>query len=396
MKKFEIREVIDAYYDELVSWRRYFHMNPETGFKEFKTSAKIIEILSQIDGVEIVKDFCETAVVAIVKGKKKGKVIGIRSDMDALPMPDLKDVSYKSKNPFACHACGHDVHTVIGLGTIKFFAQHIDEMEGTLKVIFQPAEEGPAPGGASKVVKTGIADDIDYIVGVHTNPDVPLGTVLLKKGNMLASADNFKITVKGRGGHGAYPHITVDPISCGISIYNMIQLMQTRELNPVEQFIISICSLQAGEPGTTNVIPDVFSMSGTFRTFNNDVRDQIAKRIREISESVSSVSNCSCEIEIGTVSKALANNEEVIDVLWDVCKEIKGIDNIVDVQDVEMGYDDFAYFGDKSKAAYFYIGTTNKNDLGKFTFHNSMFDVDESCLCLGVDIMVNIVKKLWK
>lgn len=388
----ERKDIIASYRNELVLWRKDFHMHPELGFQEFWTSKKIVEILSQFD-VEIISDFCSTAVIAVVKGEQPGPVIGLRSDMDALAMDDLKDVEYKSQNPGVCHACGHDVHVTWGLGVVKYYADHKDELKGTLKVVFQPAEEGPAPGGAKVVTESGMMDDADIMLCVHTNPDHPTGKVLLRKGVMLASADNFNILIKGQGGHGAYPHQANDPISTAVEIYQALQLMMTREIDPVKATAMSICYIKGGWENENNVIPATASLGGTIRSFDNGVRAYALNRIEEIVKGICKYHNCSFEMQMAPVSIALHNEDALIDLLEETGKEVVGAENVEYMQNVEMGYDDFAYFGLKSRAAYFYFGTTKEEDLGKFTFHHPKYDIDEECLCLGVNMLVRAIEK---
>lgn len=390
-----LKDCITSYEKELITWRRDFHSHPETGFKEIRTSKKIIEILENFD-VTIVKDFSNTAVIAIVKGNKPGPVVGLRADMDALPLTDAKDVEYKSKNEGVCHACGHDVHTTVGLGIVKYYSTHKDELCGTLKVIFQPAEEGPAPGGAKPIVESGKVDDLDYVVGLHTNPDHEVGKLILRRNEMLASADNFEIHITGTGGHGAYPHQTKDPLRTGIEVYNILQNVITREIEPVKPIALSICSFNGGTLEGTNVIPKSISMSGTVRTFDNEIRSYILNRIKEIVDSICKANGCTGEVKISTVSIALHNDNELIDLCEEIGKDMFGTEKVEYMQVPEMGYDDFAYFGLKARAVYLYYGTSNKNDLGKFTFHQPLFDVDEKCLCIGVELLVNVINKITK
>ena len=390
----ELKKCICSYENEMIAWRRDFHSHPETGFEEIRTSKKIIEILSGLAGVEVIKDFCKTAVVAIIKGNNPGPVIGLRADMDALPLSDTKDVSYKSQNPGKCHACGHDVHVTVDLGVIKYYSLNMDKLNGTLKVIFQPAEEGPAPGGAKPLVETGITSDVDVMIGMHTNPDHEVGTILLRKNEMLASADNFEIHITGTGGHGAYPHQATDPLRTGIEIYNEFQTMLTREMDPVKPVLMSVCSFNGGTVKGTNVIPKSISMSGTLRTFDNSIRDYVINRVKEIVSTICRLNRCEGSVDIATVSIALNNDNELIDLIEKVGDDVLGSENVKYMNVPEMGYDDFAYYGLKSRAVYFYLGTTNKSNLGEFTFHQSNFDVDERCLRIGVEVLINIINKI--
>lgn len=392
----ERKDIIKSYQDELAAWRKDFHMHPELGFQETWTVKKILEILSEFDNVEIIKDFCETTVIAVVKGSQPGPVVGLRADMDALAMDDLKDVEYKSQNPGICHACGHDVHVTMGLGVVKYYASHQEELKGTLKVVFQPAEEGPTPGGGKLVVESGKVDDVDKMLCLHTNPDHEAGTVLLRRGAMLASADNFNLEIKGRGGHGAYPHQTIDPISVAIEIYQALQIMMTREINPVKQTAMSICYINGGSPYANNVIPETASIGGTIRTFDNDIRDLALKRLEDIVAGICKYHECTYEMKVATLSVALVNDEDMINILDETGTELVGEENVKFMSEPEMGCDDFAYYGRVAKAAYFYFGTTKKEDLGKFGFHHPKFDIDEKCLSLGVEMLVNAIDKCGK
>ena len=387
------KECIKNYRDELVGYRRDFHMHPEIGFDVIRTSRRIVEILEQWD-VEIEKGFCKTALIATVKGNQPGKVIGLRADMDALAIVDEKDVEYHSKNPGHCHACGHDVHMTWALGVLKYYSTHKDELKGTLKVVFQPAEEGPAPGGAKPITETGKVDDIDIMLGCHTHPDFPVGKVYLCRNEMFASADNFSIVIRGTGGHGAYPHQCNDAMMSAIESYTAFQNIISRELNPVKSAVLSICFFNTGSPKAPNVIQPTVTMGGSVRSFDNNVRDMIFERMQVILAHICEMNGCSYEIKIEPISIALKNDDELVDLFEEAGTEVVGKENVIYMKEPEMAYDDFAYFSTVTRTSYLYIGTTNPNDLGKFTFHQPLFDVDEDCLCLGVEIIGNVIKKL--
>ncbi len=394
----EIKELIASYQDDMIAWRRDFHAHPETGFEEVRTSAKIVEILESMD-LEIVKDFCEkakTAVIAIIRGKEAGPVIGLRADIDALPLSDSKSVSYASQYDGKCHACGHDVHTTVALGIARYYSTNKDKLKGTLKIVFQPAEEGPAPGGATLIVDTKKLDDVDYMIGAHTNPDHPVGKILLRRKEMMASADNFSITIHGTGGHGAYPHQTIDPLRTGIEVYNALQNMLTREVDPVKATVLSICSFNAGTLKGTNVIPSSITMSGTVRSFDNDNRDFIIKRMEELIKSICEMNKCTCEFNCQRVSIAFSNEDFLVDIFEQAAVETVGKENVSYMQNPEMGYDDFAYYAKVAKVAFFYFGTTNPQELGKYTFHQPAYDVDESCMPICVELIINMINNISK
>lgn len=377
--------------EKLVTWRRDFHMYPEVGFQEVRTSKKIQEILAS-HNVEFMADFFSTAVIAVIDSGQEGPVIGLRSDIDALGMDDAKDVSYKSRNPGACHACGHDAHTAIGLGVAIYLNEHKECFRGKVKIVFQPAEEGPAPGGAKGVIESGEVDDLDYMIGLHCNPDHEVGTAVVRYGAMLASGDNFVVTIKGVGAHGAYPHQGKDPIATAIQIMDAFRHMQTRELDPVKEVAISVCSFQAGKLETTNVIPSEAKFSGTVRTLDNNVRNYIIERMQKIANGIAELNECECEMEIAFVSPALINDKEINDIFSESileCSE-RGRVHLVDVP--EMGYDDFARFGEVCRSGYLYWGTKIEGQVS--LYHHPEWDVNEESLSLGVALLANSIGKL--
>lgn len=384
---------IESYKEELVQWRREFHMYPEIGFQEVRTSARVIELLEEMD-VEIIKHFSETAVIAVIKGALPGPVVGLRSDMDALAMPDSKDVPYKSKVDGVCHSCGHDAHTAIGLGIAKYFSTHKEVLKGTLKIIFQPAEEGPAPGGSKLIVESGKVDDIEKILCLHVHPDYPLGTLIFRRKEMLASHDDFEIVVTGSGGHGAYPHQATDSLRTAIEIYQVLQNFMNREVDPVKSALLSINYFSTGTSRAANVMQKDVVFGGTLRTFDNELRGFALKRLGDIVKHICEMNGCSYKLETSPVSVALINDDKLIDLCEQAGSEIVGKENIVFSEFPEMGADNFAYFGLKAKGAYFYMGSTNPKDLGKYTFHQQNFDLDEDALCLGTKILVNAIRKL--
>lgn len=377
--------------DKLVEWRRDFHMHPETGFQEVRTSGRIKEILSA-HNVCYISDFSSTAVIAVIDSGKPGPVIGLRCDIDALPMPDEKTVTYHSQNPGVCHACGHDGHTTMGLGTAIYLNDHKDSFVGTVKIVFQPAEEGPAPGGAKGIVESGKLDDVQKMLGIHCSPDFEVGSIGVRYGAMLASGDNFRVKITGIGAHGAYPHQGVDPIATAMQIIDGFNTMMTRELNPVKEAVLSVCSIQAGSLEATNIIPAVAEFSGTMRTLDNSVRDYMIQRLEEIAKGIASVNHCECEFTTAFVSPALINDEEFNDIFCDSIKECYENGSVVLMKDPEMSYDDFARYGALCRSGYVYIGT--KIPGYKSIFHHPMWDINEDALSIGVALLTTAIEKL--
>lgn len=377
--------------DKLIEWRRDFHMHPETGFKEFRTSAKIKEILDEYN-IPYISDFFSTAVIAEIDSGKEGITVGVRCDIDALGLPDNKDVSYKSQNPNVCHACGHDGHTVFGLGTAIYLNEHKNSFTGKVKIVFQPAEEGPAPGGAKGVVESGKLDDVQKMIGIHCSPDFPVGSIAVRYGAMLASADNFSVKITGVGAHGAYPHQSIDPIATAMQIADGFKTMMTRELNPVKEAVLSICAFQAGNLEATNVIPSTAEFSGTMRTLDNNVRDYMIKRLKEIATGIAAVNHCECEFSAAFVTPALVNDPQLNDVFCESIKECCENGEVCLLNEPEMGYDDFARYGQICPAGYVYIGTQIP---GKhIIFHHPEWDINEDALSIGVALLTTAIERL--
>ncbi len=388
-----VKEKTLELYEDMVFWRRDFHAHPELGFQETRTSGKIVEALEKME-VEIVKDFFSTAVIAIIVGEKKGPIVGFRADIDALPLQDMKDVSYKSTNAGVCHACGHDSHTAIGLGLAKYLSENKESLKGTVKIVFQPAEEGPAPGGAKPIVETGIINDIEYMLGIHVNPEDTVGTIAVKEKVFQAGAYNIKLTIKGTGGHGGYPFQTIDPLATGVEIYNSLQHIITREVNGIKGVVLSICSFNAGVMAGTNVIPSEATMSGTIRFFDEEVGALVERRVREKTEKICQMNNCKFELEIVPMCIPVINDVGMVASAIKVSEGVYGSENIKYIEYPEAGYDDFAFYGKISRACMVSIGSSKLEDVGKAYLHQPYFDIDESFMPRCVEFLVKWIGSL--
>ncbi len=390
------RKEIYSYQDILTEWRNDFHAHPELGFQEFRTSKRIAEILEEL-GAEVVQGFCKNAVMGIIRGEKPGPVVGIRADIDALAMDDVKNAPYKSQNAGVCHACGHDAHTTIALGVAKYFMNHKEELCGTVKLIFQPNEEGTViPTGAPLVVESGVTDDVDMMLCVHLHPDYKTGTVLLRDREMLASSDDFKLSISCEGGHGGYPHSGTDALIAANQIFNAYQTIVSREVNVLTPAVLSICYLQAGSPDALNVMPCVAAMGGTLRTLDNSARDYIVERMEKIANAICEMNHCTLQFDDQYTCVVLNNDKEVNDLIAEAAKEIVGAENVMYMEIPEMGSDDFAFYKKDRKAAYYYLGSTRKEHLGEYTFHQPNFDLDPDVLPIGTAIMVGAIEKFCK
>lgn len=381
--------------DDVIEWRRDIHMHPEKGFDLPRTSALVAEKLRSF-GLKVETGFVSSAVLGILETGKPGKTICVRADMDALGMQDMKDVPYRSQNDGICHACGHDSHTAIVLGVARHLSRHREELEGTVKFIFQPAEEGPPPGGAKLIMESGVLDDVDVIIGAHTQPRYKAGTVICRHNEMYGSGDFFEIKIKGNGCHAASPNLGKDVIVTAAQIVEAFQNVRSREISPLRSGVVSITSINSGMLATKNVLPDELTMGGTFRTHNDEIRQMIGQRLEELAKGICALNGCQCEWTLQPVYPPFANNNEVVDVIWSAAEDVLGPEHVVEMSDPFMGSEDFAYYTKRLKAGFFLFGVGNDEKGCNYYYHNPKFNVDEDALAPTIAVMAESVKRLLK
>lgn len=377
----------------LVNIRRDFHQNPELGGYEIRTMNKICEYLDSW-GIEYQKSIAETGVVAIVRGKKDGKTIGVRTDMDALPIKEETDISFKSLNEGIMHACGHDAHTTIALGTAKAIKSMENEFIGNVKFFFQPAEE--TTGGAERMINDGCLKnpDVDNVIGLHIDPNIETGKILIKYGKMMASSDEINITVKGKSTHGAHPHYGIDPVVIASHIIVALQSMVSRNISPLNSVVLTIGSIHGGTK--RNIIPDEVNLEGILRTLDDDTRNFAKDRIKSIIENIATSLGGEAEISFRESYGALINDDSVVDIVKDNAKRILGKENVVIGELPNMGTEDFSYFAKEVKSCFFNLGCRKKKDT-IYPIHSSKFKLDEKCLRIGVELQTaNVLKLLGK
>lgn len=385
----------DTINDELVKIRRDFHMNPEVGGLEHRTMNKICEYLDSW-GIEYQKGVADTGVVAIVRGKnkknEKSLCIGVRADIDALPIKEETDVEFKSRNDGVMHACGHDAHTTIALGTAKIIKTMESQLKGDVKFFFQPAEE--TTGGAERMINEGCLKnpDVDYVFGLHVDPSMKTGSVCLKYGKMMASSDEIIIKATGKSTHGAHPHEGVDPLVIASNLILSLQSIVSRNLSPLNSAIFTLGSIHGGTKG--NIIPDEVEMTGILRTLDSETREFMKRRISEIVENVPKAYGGEGKLHIRESYKALINNDEAVNAVRETAEKILGKENVVISQYPNMGTEDFSYFAECSKACFFNLGCRNEAIDAVYPIHSSMFKLDESCLNIGVKLQVENVLKI--
>ncbi|WP_312699336.1 M20 family metallopeptidase [Sedimentibacter sp.] len=391
----DINKRVEEIFDELVHIRRDFHMNPELSQQEFRTQKKIQDYLNEW-GIE--NYVCaETGVVGLIKGKSPGKTIGIRADIDALPINEKGDHSYCSLNEGVMHACGHDAHTTILLGiakVMKEMADSEDSINGNVKLLFQPAEE--TIGGAQRMVKEGCMQNptVDYVLGLHVMAYIEAGTVELKYGKLNASTDSIKITLKGTSAHGAYPDKGIDAITMAGSVITSLQTIVSRNISPLNSVVISLGRISGGVKD--NVIADEVNITGTLRALDDDTRNYAKQRIRDIVTNTASAYGGQGVVNFHDGYQALINNDEVVDVVKENAERLLGKKNVVFKEFPSLGAEDFSYFSDVAKGAFFHLGCGNKERGITSLIHTDTFDIDEECLKTGVRLQIENVLSLLR
>ena len=390
MIKDKIKTLAEKIFNDVVGYRRHIHANPELSFKEFQTSAYIKEKLT---GWGIPFTACaNTGVVGIIEGAKpSNKVVALRADMDALPILETNDKEYASKNKGVMHACGHDVHSSSLLGTAFILNSLKEDFGGTIKLIFQPAEE-LLPGGASIMIKEGVLENPkpQAVLGQHVMPFIEAGKVGFRSGIYMASTDELYVTVTGKGGHGAQPQQNIDPVVIASHIIIALQQIVSRIADPRLPSVLSFGKVTAN--GATNVIPNEVKIEGTFRTLNEDWRAEAHKRMKKMAEGMAESMGGSCDFEIRKGYPFLINEEKLTNNAKQFAQEFLGEENVLDL-DIWMAAEDFSYFSQAADACFYRLGTGNEAKNTSNSVHTSNFDIDEDALKISTGLMAYIAVK---
>jgi amidohydrolase len=371
---------------KIIEWRRHFHENPEPALKEFKTAQRVDQVLRGF-GIETKILAGGVGVRGRLKGERPGKTIALRADIDALPMPEETDLPYKSKIPGLMHACGHDAHTAMLLGAAQILAARKTEIPGDVVFIFQPAEE--TGEGAKKMVAEGALDQVDGIFGIHVSAIFPAGTVNYKPGPLMAAGDFFDVKVSGKGGHGGAPHLAVDPITMAAQAIAAIQNVVSREIDPLESAVVSICKIQAG--GAYNIIPDFATFGGTLRSHNPELRDYLPKRVEEILKGVVAAMRGSYEFTLHKRFPVTANDEAMTSFVVKIAQKLMGPGQVVQMKPL-MGSEDFSYYLEKVPGTFVFLGTKNESKGIIYPHHHPKFDIDEEALPKGAALYVAVAE----
>lgn len=390
----DIKSIVDKMFDQLVEIRRDFHKHPELSGKEIRTGNKICEYLDSWN-IEYERGYADTGIVGIIRGRKgPGKTIGVRADMDALPITEVADYDYCSINDGVMHACGHDVHTTVLLGMGKILKDMEEDIQGNIKLFFQPAEE--AIGGAKRMIDEGCLENpkVDHAIGLHVMPNVPVGMVELKFGQMNANSGSVNIKINGKSGHAAYPDKSIDAIVIAGQVITSLQTLVSRNVSPLTSVVLTFGKISGGTKA--NIITDQVTLNGTLRALSTPLRTEAKERIKAIAEGVATGMGGSADVVFKDGYIALINDDDVLKKIDETAKRLLGEDKIMYKEFPSMGGEDFSYFTDTIPSAFYHLGGGNVEKGMVEPLHNKDFRVDEECLRIGVLMQVESVLELLR
>ncbi len=377
--------------DELGAIRRDLHAHPELGFEEHRTAARVAECLQAWGVDEVHTGVGRTGVVGVVHGRvESDRAVGLRADMDALPMGEANTFAHRSTRPGLMHGCGHDGHTAMLLGAARYLA-HSRHFAGRAVLIFQPGEEGY--GGAREMIEDGLFDrfPVDEVYALHNWPGLPAGVIGLNSGPMMAAADRVEITITGRGGHGAHPHLTVDPVVVAAHIITAAQTIVARNVAPLEAAVVSLCSLQAGDPGAMSVVPGEARLVGTVRTFRADIQDLIEHRLRELAMAIARGFGAEARVHYERLYPATINHEAQAAAAAEVAASLVGPERVVNDMAPSMGAEDFSFMLRERPGCYLRLGQGGAE--GGCFLHNARYDFNDAVIPLGASLLSAIAER---
>ncbi|WP_156424279.1 M20 family metallopeptidase [Bacillus sp. FJAT-27445] len=373
---------------QVVEWRRHLHSNPELSFEEEMTAQFVYDTLAGFGGLELSRP-TKTSVMARLIGEQPGKVLAIRADMDALPITEENEFEFKSQNPGVMHACGHDGHTAMLLGTAKVLSDMKDQIKGEVRFLFQHAEE-LFPGGAEEMVSAGVMDGVDLVIGTHLWASLDVGKIGVVYGPMMAAPDTFWITVKGKGGHAALPHQTIDSIAIAAQVVTNLQHVVSRNTDPLDNLVLSVTQFIGGT--THNVIPGSVQMCGTVRSFDPKLRETMPAVMERVIKGITEAHAATYDFKYEFGYRPVINDAEVTQVIEETVREVFG-EEALDLMRPNMGGEDFSAFQQKAPGAFFYVGAGNKDKGIVYPHHHARFTIDEDALELGVKTFLHATFK---
>ena len=386
----QLRLEIRSLQPQLVEWRRRLHQKPELSFEENLTAEFVSQKLQEW-GIEHQTNIAKTGIVATIDSGKPGPVLAIRADMDALPIQEENEVDYRSQHNGIMHACGHDGHTAIALGTACYLAKHKHSFSGKVKFIFQPAEEGP--GGAKPMIEAGVLKnpDVDAIVGLHLWNNLPLGTVGVRSGALMAAVETFDCTILGKGGHGGMPHQTVDAIVVAAQIVNVLQSIVARNIDPIDSAVITVGKFHAGH--TYNVIADTAQIGGTVRYFKPAYQGYFDKRIEQVIAGICQSYGANYKFDYYSYYPPTINDVKMAELVRSVAESVVETPAGIVPECQTMGGEDMSFFLQEVPGCYFFLGSANQEKNLAYPHHHPRFDFDETALGMGVEMFVRCVEK---
>ena len=386
----QLREVIDEILPGVVADRRDFHEHPELAHQEVRTAGVVADRLRAIGLDDIRTGIASTGVTGLIRGTAGpgGKTVLLRADMDALPIHELNEVEYRSRTDGVMHACGHDAHTAMLLAVTRLLMERRGEFAGTVKVLFQPAEEVP-PGGAKPMIEAGVLEEphVDAAFGLHIAQGDPVGTLSVRPGPAMAAADRFRIVVHGKGGHGAHPHDTIDPVLVGAQIVTALQSLVAREIDPIESGVVTVAAFLAGE--AFNVIPETAELRGTVRTFTPANRDLLQERVGALVTGIAAAMRAEATVEYARGYPATVNDPELTELVRRACEATVGPDKVLTGAPM-MGAEDFSYFLEAVPGSFFFVGSKNPERGLVWGHHHPRFDLDEAAMAVGIEAMTRV------
>jgi amidohydrolase len=384
----KIKNICNQIFPSLVKLRRELHQYPELAFQEFKTSERIVKELKKI-GLDFKKGIAKTGVIGLLNKDRKGKTLALRADMDALPVLEQTNFSYKSKNKGVMHACGHDVHMACLIGAAKILTRLKEELPGKIKFIFQPSEE-VGPGGAKPMIEAGALKnpDVSGIFALHCDSAIPIGQIGVREGPTMAHADSFDITVIGKGGHGARPHDGVDAIVVASQVIQALQTITSRRINPLEPVVVSIGKIEGGS--ARNIICDRVILKGTARTLNKEITKKIPVLLKEIVSGITKSAGASFEFNYYGGYPILINHPQATNLARRSIAKLLGKNAIVELRRPMMGGEDFAYFLQKVPGSFLRLGMRNPKKNAIYPWHHPKFTVDEDAIKIGSAVLAGV------
>jgi len=371
----------------LLTHRRELHAIPELAFNEIETAKYLVERLEPLSVDRLQTGVGSTGIVADIKGARPGRAVMVRADMDGLPITEAGELPFRSTRRDVMHACGHDVHMAVALEVARTVADYRDQLTGMVRFVFQPAEE--VAGGAKPMIEAGVLDGVDRVVGLHVWAGLPTGQVSVRSGAMMASADGFTLTVRGKGGHGAMPDLTVDAVVIAAQIVTALQTLVSRETSPRAPVVVTLGSIHGGS--AFNIIAGEVVIQGTLRTFDAALRERLLERIAELAGGIATAMRGSCEFRLDSAAPPVVNDAAIAGLVGEAAKDVLGKEAVVPFEPLMVG-EDVAYFLDARPGCFFLLGGAPES--GPVLHHTAEFRVDEGCLAIGYRVMVAALLRL--